>query len=253
MGGIPYHPIVSIPIGPFHIYVWGLFFALAFFICGELAERRVVREGVSPETFSKLVMAILLGAVVGGRLGYIFQNISAYRQPLDWFKVWEGGMSFHGGFLGGLLLGWLTLRRAKLSFFPIADTLSPYVMLGYGIVRIGCLLIADHIGKPTQVPWGIYYDGALRHPISFYHALVGYLGFWLLLRFRSAVPGEKFFLMIGYYGVGRFLTEFFRVEPFLAGLHLAQWVSLGLMGIGGAGIFILRKQARQQFSRGGRA
>lgn len=246
---MPWEPVPYIQLGPIKLFPWGLMFALGFLVASELAARKAKAYDIPPEKISQLTVYVLVGAVVGGRLGYVLPNLSDYKNVLDVFKVWEGGMAFYGGFFGGMAMAVPFVRREKLSYLRISDLVAPYVVLGYAITRLGCHIVGDHFGTPTDVPWAILHGGdgrpeLPRHPVSLYHMAAALILFAVLLRLQAKnfFRGAVFFTMLAGYGAVRFLVEFFRDEPFFYGLHQAQWVSLGLLLAGAAGLLWARKR-----------
>lgn len=248
---MPWEAVPYIKLGPLKLFPWGLMFALGFLVASELAARKAKAHGIPPKKIPLLTVYVLVGAVVGGRLGYILPNLGEYHNLVDIFKVWEGGMAFYGGFLGGMVLAVPFVLREKLSYLQISDLVAPYVVLGYAITRVGCHIVGDHFGTPTGVPWAILHGGdgrpqVPRHPVSLYHMAAALLLFAGLLRLQAKklFRGAVFFAMLAGYGASRFLVESFRDEPFFYGLHQAQWVSLGLLLAGATGfVFGLKRPA----------
>jgi phosphatidylglycerol:prolipoprotein diacylglycerol transferase len=235
-------------IGPFHIRWYGLFYIISFiigyiFIRKNLKYKDVV---VTPEQYDTLFFNILLGVIIGGRLGYIlFYNLSEYlANPLSMLAFWEGGMSFHGGVIAVLVLGYIYVKRNKLSFYSLADAVVPFAALGLGLGRIGNFINGELYGKVTSVPWAMifpYSDNQPRHPSQLYQALTEGLLLFIILQItyrKIKREGIVIWLFIGLYGLFRFLIEFFR-EPdqhigyLMFNLSLGQILCL-LMIIGAA-------------------
>lgn len=213
---------VLFSLGNLQVRWYGLFYIIAFligyiFIKINLKIRKVK---ITAEQYDSMLFNTLLGVILGGRLGYVlFYNLSEYLQyPLKIFAVWEGGMSFHGGALGVLILGYLFVKRNRLSFYPLADATAPYAALGLGLGRIGNFINAELYGRVTNVPWAMIFpgsDGRPRHPSQLYQALLeGFLLYIILqvIYLRKVKEGFAFWSFIGLYGVFRFFIEFFR-EP----------------------------------------
>lgn len=249
---------IALSAGPLKIHWYGLMYLLAFASAWWLGRQRI-RAGRLPGTdmngLSDLLFYGMLGVVLGGRIGYIlFYSFGAFLDnPLMIFKVWEGGMSFHGGLLGVMIAALWWTRRQKLHFFDTMDFVAPLIPLGLGFGRIGNFIGAELWGKYTQAGWGVifptdpalreftaqqlqaqYATGALdrfaRHPSQLYQAfLEGVLMFCILWWFSSrprpryAVSG-MFALL---YGVFRFLVEFVRVPDADLGYLAFDWVTMG--------------------------
>ncbi|MCB5231216.1 MAG: prolipoprotein diacylglyceryl transferase [Candidatus Cloacimonas sp.] len=235
-------------IGSLQVRWYGLFYVISFIIGYIFVKKNLKRKGVSitAEQYDTMFFNIMLGVIIGGRLGYIlFYNLSEYiASPLKIFAFWEGGMSFHGGVIAVLLFGYAFVRRNKLSFYPLADAVSPYAALGLGLGRIGNFINGELYGRVTSVPWAVifpYSDGQPRHPSQLYQAFTEGLLLFIILQIvyrKTNKEGIVIWLFVGLYGLFRFIIEFFR-EPdeqigyLLLNLSLGQILCL-LMIIGGA-------------------
>jgi len=209
-------------IGTLQIRWYGLFYIIAFVIGYIFIKKNLRKKDVkiTNEQYDTMLFYTLLGVVIGGRLGYVlFYNLSEYIQnPLKIFAVWEGGMSFHGGAIVVLLLGYYFVKRNRLRFYPLADAVVPFAALGLGLGRIGNFINAELYGRVTNVPWAMIFpgsDGLPRHPSQLYQAfLEGFLMFVILQFFyaKRLKEGFVFWTFIGLYGVFRFFIEYYR-EP----------------------------------------
>ena len=232
---LPYtpHPVL-LDLGFLKIYSWGFMVAIAFIIATILAAREAKRKGISPEKIYSLVTYIIIGAIIGSRVGYLLFNPSNLTNFLDIFKFWEGGLSFHGGFIGGLLFGFLYIKKNNLNFWKIADVIAPSIPIAHAIGRIGCFLRGCCYGIETTLPWGIQHLGEIRHPTQIYSSIALFLIFIFLSKqkYKKSFNGSLFLTYIIIYGIFRFLIEFIRVEPrILLGLTGAQIVSIVLFVI----------------------
>ncbi len=248
---------IAFSLGPVQVHWYGLMYLLAFFSAWALGRSRVRAgrlPGVDMNGFSDLLFYSMMGVVLGGRIGYmLFYAFDALlANPLILFKVWEGGMSFHGGMLGVLIAAAWWTRRQRLHVFDVIDFIAPLVPLGLGFGRLGNFIGAELWGKFTHAGWGVifphapelqnlssaqvqaeYAAGALdrfaRHPSQLYEAaLEGVVMFVVLWTFsmkpraRYAVSG----LFALLYGVFRFAVEFVRVPD--NGLYVAfGWLTRG--------------------------
>jgi phosphatidylglycerol:prolipoprotein diacylglycerol transferase len=236
---------IALQIGPVAIRWYGLMYLIAFVMVMVLGRVRI-RQGLTPlsvRDLDDLVFFGMLGTILGGRLGYVlFYQFDHYlHAPLDAFKVWQGGMSFHGGLLGVILaMAWFA-RSRRFTFFQVSDLVAPLVPLGLAAGRFGNFINGELWGRTTTVPWGMVFpesgSNEPRHPSELYEmGLEGLLLFAVMWWFSSkkrptgAISG---LFLIGY-GLARFAVEFTR-EPdsFLGllalGLSMGQWLSLPMI------------------------
>lgn len=250
---------VAISLGPLAIRWYGLMYLAAFalfFFLGRYRARRDAWRGASYALIDDLLFYGVLGVVIGGRLGYVMFYKPEYymAHPLETFAVWQGGMSFHGGFLGVLAAVWYVARKHRIEWLRVTDFIAPLVPCGLAAGRLGNFINGELFGRPSDVPWAMLFahGGPLpRHPSQLYQfALEGLLLFALLWLYSAkprpagAVSGA---FLIGY-GAFRFIAEYFR-EPddFLGllalGFSMGQWLSLPMLVLG-AGLlaYALRKR-----------
>lgn len=210
-------------IGPLNVHWYGLMYLFGFLGAWLLAHRRGRRSDtvIEPKQAEDLIFYGAMGIVVGGRLGYIFfYNFEAWlNDPLLLFRVWEGGMSFHGGLIGTAIAMLLFARKINKNFFDIVDFVAPFAPLGLFFGRIGNFIGGELYGRATDVPWAMVFptDPAAvpRHPSQLYEAFFEGLVLFVILFWFSAKPrprGSVIGLFMLLYGVFRFSIEFFR-EP----------------------------------------
>ena len=209
-------------IGPIEIHSYGTLLMLGFVAGVLLARREARRLGLSPELPLDLAIWLLIAGVVGARGLFVALNwIDFAPRPFEVFYIWnQGGLSFHGGLLGGLLAGALFARRRQVSLATLADMNAAPLALGYGIARFGCLLNGCCYGCPTSLPWGVrfplYPDSAITtdpsHPTQVYAALASFaiLAALLWARPRLLVRGQLFLLYLALYSVARSAIEVLR-------------------------------------------
>jgi phosphatidylglycerol:prolipoprotein diacylglycerol transferase len=215
----------------------------AAFLAFRTAARRGFLRGLNSEAQQMMNFALAAGVIGGGRLGYVLQHPARWlSDPLFFFRVWEGGMTFFGGLVGVILaLAW-TARRFDIPFWTLADVAAFPAAFGLGVGRIANFVNSELIGRPTGGDWGVIFprvDALPRHPSQLYEAashflLLGVL-LWLLQRRPQTGqhPGVFAALFLALYGALRFLTDFYRADdtyfgPFSSG----QWASLLMAAIG---------------------
>jgi len=236
---IPYPQInpVALDLGFAAIHWYGLMYLFAFLAAWWLGNYRARQpdSGWNKEQVSDVIFYGALGVVLGGRIGYIlFYNFDRFLEnPVILFRIWEGGMSFHGGMLGVFLALYLFGRKTGKSFFQVSDFIAPMVPLGLGFGRIGNFINKELWGRPAEsaIPWAMDYgDHIARHPSSLYQALTeGVLLFVILFLYsrkpRPVMAVSGVFMMA--YGSFRFTTEFFRMPDQQLGFVLFGWMSRG--------------------------
>jgi phosphatidylglycerol:prolipoprotein diacylglycerol transferase len=210
---------------------------------------------------SSLIFYTVAGVLIGGRLGYVlfYKPVSYFTHPLDIVKIWDGGMSFHGGAIGVIIMLWWFSRRYHRSFVTVADLLVPMVPIGLALGRIGNFINGELWGRPADpsLPWAMVFpqvDSTPRHPSQLYEFLLeGVLLFVLLQLYdrRRPVAGCISGAFLLGYGVFRFICEHFR-EPdsFLGvlglGLSMGQWLCVPMIIAGPALWWWSRRRARTQ-------
>ena len=210
---------------------------LAGFVLGWLGVRHRARLAGSPVELARaedLVFYVALGVIVGGRLGsMLFYDLSRLiAEPASLFRVWEGGMSFHGGLIGVLVALALFARRIDRPFFVVADFVAPWAPIGLGLGRIGNFINGELWGKATSpdAPWAVIVNGIPRHPSQLYEAfLEGVVLFAVLFVFsarpRPAMAVSGLFLAL--YGVFRIAVEFVRLPDEHIGYLALGWLTMG--------------------------
>ena len=166
---------IAFAIGPLAVRWYGLMYLLGFGAAWWLGLRRIAK-GLAPITrqqFDDLLFHAVLGVILGGRLGYVlFYKPAHYlSHPAEILAIWQGGMSFHGGFLGVMLAMWLFARRRKVDYLRLMDFLAPLVPLGIAAGRLGNFINGELYGRVTDLPWGMVFRGAgdaPRHPSQLY-------------------------------------------------------------------------------------
>ncbi len=221
-------------LGPISLRWYGLMYLVAFAGAWFLANKRLSTTKWNEEELSDLLFQGFLGVIIGGRVGYVlFYHFDLFlADPLYLFKIWTGGMSFHGGLLGVVTALWLFARRQKVSLFVVGDFVAPLVPLGLGFGRLGNFINAELWGRTTDVPWAFVFPGAgpePRHPSQLYESfLEGFVLFMILWYFSkvSRPVGAVSGLFLTGYGSFRFIVEYFREPDAHLGLY-ADFISRG--------------------------
>jgi phosphatidylglycerol:prolipoprotein diacylglycerol transferase len=233
----PHIDPVALSLGPIKIHWYGLMYLVGFACFWALGSLRARREefAIKPEEVSDFLFYGAVGVVLGGRIGYVlfygFEDLLA--DPLSIFRVWEGGMSFHGGLIGVIVAIALYARKLHTGFFNMADFVAPMVPLGLFAGRIGNFINGELWGRPTEVPWGMVFphvDLLPRHPSQLYQAALEGLLLFVILWAYSAKPrpaaAVSGLFLVGY-GVFRFIVEFFRQPDAQLGYVAFGWMSQG--------------------------
>ncbi|MDC0577719.1 prolipoprotein diacylglyceryl transferase [Gammaproteobacteria bacterium] len=208
---------VALQIGPIAIRWYGLTWLAAFYAIYFLIRR--YQKDLNLDQVSDLMFYSLLGAIIGGRAGYVFfYSIDQFiNNPFSIFFIWQGGLSFHGGLVGVLIACFWLSKSWKIDFFWLMDRVALFVPPGLGFVRLGNFMNSELLGRPTDLSWGIIFSsdplGITRHPSQLYQAFgEGILLFiymlWIAKKPKPTMNISGHFLLG--YGLIRFLTEFFR-------------------------------------------
>lgn len=241
---------VLFSIGPLAIRWYGLMYIAGFLAAYLLIPRQTIGQRLKLQgvLLQDLLLYLLLGLVIGARMGYlVFYQYAHWldylRAPLSLVALWEGGMSFHGGLLGCVAGIIIFCRKHRLPFWEVSDAVVVVAPIGLALGRIGNFINGELYGRISTVPWAMVFPSGgpwPRHPSQIYQALTeGVLLFvilWVLQR-HPRPPGQLGAAFLLGYGLLRFLTEFFR-EPdihigLLAGvLSMGQVLCLGMMGVG---------------------
>ena len=245
---------VAIALGPVKVHWYGLMYLFAFASAWWLGRRRaaMANSPIRPEQIDDLIFYGALGVVLGGRIGsVIFYNFDSFLQdPLYLFKIWEGGMSFHGGFVGVLVAMEVFRRKLGCKFFELTDFIAPLVPLGLAAGRFGNFMNAELWGAPGKVPWAMklpceqfppdrYIDFAgplcfsARHPTQLYEMLLEgillFLALWLIsAKPRPVMTVSGYFLLL--YGLARSSVEFIRLpDAHIGYLMNTEWLTRGIV------------------------
>lgn len=228
---------IALSLGPVSINWYGIMYIVAFGGAWALATYRTRRNSGTwtAEHLSDLVFYCALGAVIGGRCGSVFfYNFDRFlAEPLWLFRVWEGGMSFHGGLLGVLVALLLYARSIKRHFLDVADFIAPFAPFGLGAGRIGNFIGGELWGRPTDIPWGMVFphvDDLPRHASQLYEFALEGVALMVIVWWFSSRPRPRG-AVAGVFGIGygvfRIFIEFFREPDRDIGYIAFDWFTMG--------------------------
>lgn len=226
---------VALALGPLTIHWYGLMYLVGFAGAWFLGRYRAKKIGWKVEEIDDLIFYAAMGVVLGGRIGYVlFYNFPAFTDnQLIIFKIWQGGMSFHGGLIGVGLSMFLFGRKYKHRFFEVIDFVVPLVPIGLGAGRVGNFINGELWGKPTDFSLGMLVPGLgdlPRHPSQLYEAALEGVVLFLLLWVYSSKPRPTMAvtgLFLMGYGAFRFLVEFVRLPDTHLGYLAFNWLTMG--------------------------
>lgn len=235
---------------PFVVHSYGAMLAVAFLLGIALTSYEAKKVGLSPDDVLDMSIYVIIFSILMSRVMYVMTGWHEFTgHEIDALKIWDGGLSFHGGVIGGALAGIIFCARRKISYTKMIDAVVPGLALGLAIGRIGCLLNGCCFGCETHLPWAIHFparaggpapfDGLPRHPTQIYDSLMN-IAIMLLLIFPLKKLKRKdgdllaFWLILD--GVSRYIMEIFRSGQSSvvtsSGFTLAQWVCIGMITAG---------------------
>ncbi len=228
---------IAFSIGPVKVHWYGLMYLLGFMCAWGLAHWRVKRYKLhwTSEQIGDLIFYLAMGIILGGRLGYMlfYQMQELIHQPWIIFKLWEGGMSFHGGLLGVAVGTFFLSRKIKKPYLEIGDFTAPLVPLGLAAGRAGNFINGELWGRVTDAPWGMVFpqvDMQARHPSQLYEFGLEGIGLFILVWWYAAKPRPagcvSAIFLIGY-SICRLIIEFFREPDQQLGYIAFNWLTMG--------------------------
>ena len=275
---IPYTPIpILFSIGSFNIYTWGTIVAFAIIFSLLMVMRKSEKFGIKPDNVLNAFLWLVLGALIGGKIGYVMFNLDKLG-----IEMLQGGFASFGAICGGIITMMLYTKTNKINFWKIADLFAPYIALSFAIGRIGCFLRGCCFGLPTDLPWGVLYSqGSLAsqifsvplHPTQLYESIACFAIAFLLFKLekrkammmkingfsacrkceafprkkgKKLIEGSLFLLFIILYFAQRFLIDFMRYYP--AKEHLGPFTLMQIASVFviiAAAIIIKNKKERK--------
>jgi len=230
----PHPDPVALSLGPLSVRWYGLMYLVGFLTAWWLARRRAAQPHSTwtPTEVDDLIFYSALGVIAGGRLGWMlfYGTERILADPLSLLRIWEGGMSFHGGLAGVLVaLAMFANRRGK-QLVDVFDFAAPLPAIGFGAGRVGNFINGELWGKPTEVPWAVVVDGVPLHASQLYEAFLEGLVLFVVLWWFTSRPRPRWApsgLFLVCYGVFRFAVEFVRVPDANRGYLFLDWVTMG--------------------------
>ncbi|MDP9453706.1 MAG: prolipoprotein diacylglyceryl transferase [Actinomycetota bacterium] len=267
VAGIAYDPLLRIPLGPLEVSPHGIGIAVGVLVGARLAVRAAAQRGIDAERFYDVLTWALFGALLGARLAYVVNHLGDYLDdPLAVVRVWEGGFSLLGGLAGSVVAGYPKLRAYRIPFWRYLDPVVPGIALGIAVGRIGDLVIADHLGKPTEFVLGYVCPevetgsrclapvGEAVHQTALYDLVGAALVFVLLSRLARRPRPEAFLAAVFglTYGIVRIVEGFFRVDvTHGTGLNGSQWTALAVV-VASAVALVVRRDVEPAVTGDGR-
>ena len=228
---------VALQLGPVAVHWYGVMYVVAFGLGWWLGRMRAAdaARGWHREEVGDVLFYVAVGVIAGGRLGYaLFYDLGAtLRDPLSLVRVWQGGMSFHGGLLGVVVAMLAYARRRSRPFFEVADFIAPLVPLGLAAGRVGNFINGNLWGSPSNLPWAMVFPGAdalPRHPSQLYQAMLEGVALFVLLWWFSSRPRPAMAtsgLFLAAYAVLRSTVELVRVPDPQYGYLAFGWLTMG--------------------------
>ena len=249
---------VAFQIMSFEIRWYSLAYILGIVIGWILCKKIFIKKSDISEKFDDYITYLIIGIILGGRIGYIvFYNFSYYLDNfLDIFKIWQGGMSFHGGLLGIIVSSYIFAKKNNQNPFFYLDQVSLVAPVGIFFGRLANFINSELYGTVSDVPWSVIFikvDNLSRHPSQLYEAILeGLILFFILSYFRKKnylkKPGLISGLFLIFYSIFRFFVEFFRVPDeqigyLILSLTMGQIISLIFASIGMA-IFYIKNEKK---------
>ena len=248
---------VAFSIGPIKVHWYGLMYLVGFVSAWGLALFRIARYKLdwTKEQVDDLIFYAACGVILGGRLGYMlfYTGGDFFHRPWIFFKLWDGGMSFHGGLVGVILALMYFGKKINKPFWQIADFAAPLVPIGIAAGRLGNFINGELWGRITDVPWAMVYyhvDSNPRHPSQLYEfflegIVLFVITWWYASKERAAGKVSAIFLIS--YGLLRFIAESFRQPDSQLGFIAFGWLTMGQllslpMVIGGLAILVYVKK-----------
>lgn len=213
MFAIILNPTLTLHLGPLLIYTWGLLVSIGIIAGLILAWYLAKKEKLSFDHILNICLFSIIFGFIGARLLYIFLEPNQFQNPIEMLRIWDGGLALFGGLALAIFIDLIYAKKNKLEVLKYADLFAPPLALAIAVARIGCTLVNDHLGKLTNLAWGITVGGVTRHPISAYESIALFVLFIILLFFRKSFlkfKGFSAFFALTWYALFRFMIDNFE-------------------------------------------
>lgn len=259
---IPSPTVSTFQIGPLLIHFYALFILLGIVLAVMIGNRRWIAKGGAKGVILDIALWCVPIGIIGARIFHVLTHFNFYfhagADPLDVFKVWQGGLAIYGGLIFGVFGAWIGARRMGVRFLAVADALAPGILVAQAVGRIGNYFNQELFGTPTNLPWGLeipsankaypvgFPEGVLFHPTFLYELIWNLLGFVLIVfvlpKFMNLQGGRTLAVYLVYYSFGRAFVESIRIDPsdYYLGLRTNVWSALITILVG-VGLFIWSK------------
>jgi len=208
-------------IGPLTLHTYGLFLAIGFIAGLLIAVRTGKNYGINSQQIIDMGFLLILSGVIGSRIAYVLMNFSYFlKNPLDIFKMWQGGLVFSGGLLTAIVVMSFYIRHHKFNLWQVGDLWAPAAAIGQSLGRVGCFMAGCCYGRPTNVPWGVVFTNPRSiaplnitlHPTQLYSSLINFIIFIVLMMLtaKKKFDGQVFLWFLILHSTGRLLLEKFR-------------------------------------------
>ncbi len=241
------HPVLF-ELGPLRLYSYGLLIALGFLAASALAGKRASEIGLDVSRIQNAALAALIAGILGGRAAYVALRWDLFRDNLlEILRLDHGGLIFFGGLAAGLAGGIVAIWRSGLPVLRTLDLLTPPLVVGHALGRVGCFLNGCCYGKFTSLPWGVRFPEEVlkRHPTQLYETTALIVIFFLLKRLERSNPrpGNVLVTYGLLYGCWRFFVEFLRADnpPFALNLTIFQWIAFFVAALCALLLFLRRR------------
>ena len=253
---ISYDPIVHIDLGPLEISPHGIGIAVGFLLGTQMFLPEAKRKGITEDEVYAIAIRAALGALIGTRLAYVINHIGDYADdPLAIFKLWEGGISLLGGIFGAIIACLPLAKKLRVNAWKGLDAAAPGVAIGIIVGRIGDLVVADHLGKETDLFFGYRCPGVktaspcigdVVHQTALYDLVLtcGLLALLLFLRRKPRWDGFLITVFGAWYGTGRLIEDFLREDVRRFGLTGSQWTALATLVTCAVWLLFVRRTPR---------